>query len=359
MKIVGNLLVALPPSNEQYRIVARVDHLMSLCDELEARQQKKRESRARLNNAALDRLLAARAPGEFAEGWRRISDNFDLLYDAPENVGALRQAILQLAVMGKLVAQDASDEPASVLLEKIEAEKENLVRDKKIKKAEPLPPIEMEEAPFDLPNGWQWAKLGNLCELITKGSSPKWQGVNYVEPENGILFITSENVGSYLLNLKEPKYVEKKFNEIEPRSILKQNDILMNIVGASIGRTAIYDRNDIANINQAVCLIRVIDKQNLLNLRYLLHFFNSPICISFMFDKQVDNARANLSMGNISKFPVPLPPYLEQERIADKVNQLMSLCDNLEASLSRSQADGERLMEEVVRVVSGADCKSK
>lgn len=77
-------------------------------------------SRYNINGAALDRLLAARAPGEFAEGWRRISDNFDLLYDVPENVGALRQAILQLAVMGKLVEQDEKDEPAEVLIDKID-----------------------------------------------------------------------------------------------------------------------------------------------------------------------------------------------------------------------------------------------
>jgi type I restriction enzyme S subunit len=89
------ILVPIPPIEEQHRIVAKVDQLMSLCDELEARQQKKRESRAHINSAALDRLLAAPPPGEFAEAWRRISDNFDLLYDAPENVGALRQAILE------------------------------------------------------------------------------------------------------------------------------------------------------------------------------------------------------------------------------------------------------------------------
>ena len=343
----------LPPFKEQNRIVAKVDQFMALCDELEARQQKKHEQRILLNNAALDKLLTAPTPEEFAQHWQRISDNFDLLYDAPESVGQLRQAILQLAVQGKLVAQDTGDEPASVLEEKIKAEKKRLIQQGKIKKSK-TPSINIEKLPFPLPEGWIWVQLGTLCNLITKGSSPKWQGVKYVEPGNGVLFITSENVRNYSVSLEKSKYVEEKFNEIEPRSILKKSDILMNIVGASIGRTAIYNRDEIANINQAVCLIRVIGQENLLNLKYLLYFFNSPICISYMFDKQVDNARANLSMGNISKFLIPLPPFEEQKRIVAKVDQLMALCDELETGLVQAQTDGGKLMEAVVHHVLAA-----
>ena len=174
---------------------------------------------------------------------------------------------------------------------------------------------------------------------------------NYVEIEqdDGILFITSENVRNYSIDLTNPKYVEKKFNQIEPRSILSKNDILMNIVGASIGRSAIYNTDKIANINQAVCLIRIIGQNYLLNLNYLLHFFNSPICISFMFDKQVDNARANLSMGNISKFPIPLPPLNEQKRIVSKVDKLMKLCDELETKLTQTQTDSEKIINTAVK----------
>lgn len=275
-------------------------------------------------------------------------NNFELLADAPNGVQKLRELILQLAVQGKLVPQDPNDEPASLLLEKIKAEKEWLVKEKKIKKDKPLPPIAVDEMPFELPKRWEWVRLESLVKLITKGSSPKWQGVNYVDSNSGVLFITSENVRSYLLDLTEPKFVEAKFNEVEPRSILKRNDILMNIVGASIGRTAIYNLNEAANINQAVCLIRMIKPESLITLSYILHFFNSAICIGFMFDKQVDNARANLSMGNIAKFPIPLPPLNEQKRIVAKVDQLMALCDELEAKLIQSQINSEKLIDAAV-----------
>ena len=327
---------------------------MALCDELEKKQEKRNEARIILNISVLDHLLAAKDPKEFDTHWQRISTNFDLLYDKPETVGKLWQAILQFAVQGKLVPQDPKDEPATVLLEKIKAEKEQLIKEKRIKKTEPLPPIGEDEIPYKLPKGWVWGRLGNLSELITKGSSPKWQGINYTDKQDGILFVTSENVGSFKMLLDDPKFVEMKFNTIEPRSILKRNDILMNIVGASIGRTALFDSDEVANINQAVCLIRLVGQNKLLALDYFLYFFNSPQCISNMFDKQVDNARANLSMGNIAKFAIPLPPFGEQLRIAKKVSEILRMCDELETKLTHAEKASEELVEAVVREVVGS-----
>lgn len=259
----------------------------------------------------------------------------------------LRQNILQEAVQGKLVPQDPNDEPANILVERIKEEKERLITEKKIKKEKPLPLIIEDEIPYELPEGWLWTRLGDLCELITKGSSPKWQGVNYIDNQNGVLFITSENVGNYRLILTNKKYLEWKFNEIEPRSILKKGDILMNIVGASIGRTAIFEVDDVANINQAVCTIRTIDIS--IYRPYLLYFLNSSVCINYMYDKQVDSARANLSMGNISKFLIPLPPLNEQKRIVEKVDRFMYLCDELEKNIQQSKNDSELLMQSVLK----------
>ncbi|MDR7939575.1 restriction endonuclease subunit S [Enterobacter soli] len=327
--------VPVPPLSEQLRIVHKARDLMSLCDQLEQQSLTSLDAHQQLVETLLATLTDSQNAEELAENWARISQHFDTLFTTEASIDALKQTILQLAVMGKLVPQDPNDEPASELLKRIEQEKAQLVKEGRIKKQKLLPPISDDEKPFELPEGWEWCRLETITELITKGSSPKWQGVSYTDNPNDVLFITSENVGSFKILLDSEKYVEKKFNEIEPRSILTRNDILMNIVGASIGRTAIFNMNRNANINQAVCLIRVINNSMLLS--YLLNFFNSDICLSYMFDKQVDNARANLSMGNIAKFVLPIPPLNEQKRIVEHIDNLMSICDKLQSHLQSVQ----------------------
>lgn len=123
----------------------------------------------------------------------------------------------------------------------------------------------------------------------------------------------------------------------------------MNIVGASIGRTATFDRDDVANINQAVCLIGI--ENQALSKSYLLHFFNSQTCLEYMFDKQVDNARPNLSMGNIAKFLIPIAPQAEQHRIVAKVDALMALCDQLKTRIQQANQQQQKVAD--VLIVQG------
>ena len=299
-----NLILGLPPIEEQKRIVAKIEDLLPLVKEYDVAYEK----------------------------IEKLNNNF------PEQ---LKKSILQEAVQGKLVPQNPKDEPASVLIERIREEKQKLIQEKKIKKDknesyifrrdnshyEKIGNEERcidDEIPFDIPDSWEWVRLNSIVELITKGSSPKWQGINYVE-NNGILFLTSENVGSFSLLLNKKKFVETKFNDLSPRSILKKNDFLMNIVGASIGRTALFNIEETnANINQATCIIRIIEKYKSVELlNYLLIFFNSSICYSYMCNNLVDCARANLSMSNIANFLIPLPPLAEQQRIVEKIEQLL------------------------------------
>lgn len=338
--------VPIPPMQEQHRIAAKVNELMSLCDQLEQQQIESIDAHQILVETLLGTLTNVESAEELSQAWARITEHFDTLFTTEHSIDKIKQTILQLAVMGKLAPQDPNDEPASVLLKNIEKEKERMVEEGLIRKQKPVEEITTKEAPFELPDGWVFARLGNMTKLITKGSSPKWQGVSYTEDPNDILFVTSENVGSYRFLLENLKYVEKKFNEVEPRSILEKGDFLMNIVGASIGRTAIFNIDELANINQAVCLIRTFSEY--LNSKYLLHFFNSEVCISYMFDKQVENARANLSMGNIAKFVMPIPPRDEQDRIVAKVNELMMLCDSLKERIADTQTTQIHLADVIV-----------
>lgn len=332
--------IPLPPFAEQKRIVAKVDELMALCDRMEAQQQERDTRHAALARASLARFAEAPTPA-----------NLDFLFHPSYTItpADLRKSILTLAVQGKLVPQDLSDEPAKNLLSRIAAAKLRLQKEGRIGKDKVVDPVQSDDMPFDVPESWQLAKLAELTELITKGSSPKWQGISYVEEADGVLFITSENVGNYRLRkLDDLKYVDKQFNEIEPRSILKRGDVLMNLVGASIGRTAIYDLHDGANINQAVALIRLVRETEGVCAEFILHYFNSHYAIDLMLSSRVVTAQPNISLTDVREFTIPIPPLAEQRRIVAKVDQLMALVDQLETQLTASRASAEKLMAAVV-----------
>jgi type I restriction enzyme S subunit len=150
----------LPPIEEQHRIVANIDKLLARCDELEKLGTKREQLRLSVHTAAIQQLLDAVAQDGHSRAWHFLTQHFDDLYTVKENVSELRKAILQLAVMGKLVPQDPNDPPASELLKEIEAEKQWLVKAGKIKQPKPLPKIKPEEVPYELPQGWKWIRLG-------------------------------------------------------------------------------------------------------------------------------------------------------------------------------------------------------
>jgi type I restriction enzyme S subunit len=153
-----NQVIPFPPLAEQHRIVAKVDELMDLCDRLEAARAGREGVRDRLTTASLARLNAP-DPDTFQADARFALDALPSLTMRPDQIKALRQTILNLAVRGKLVPQDANDEPASELLKQIANEKSRLVKERKAKRQDPLPEIDLEQAPFGLPTGWAWGRF--------------------------------------------------------------------------------------------------------------------------------------------------------------------------------------------------------
>lgn len=287
---VLKLAFPLPPLAEQKRIVAKIEELFREVDRY----------------------------GESWEKLQKLNEKF------PED---MKKSLLQYAIQGKLVEQRPEEGAAEELYQQIQAEKQKLIKEGKIKKEKPLPAISEDEIPFEIPESWKWCRLGALAKLITKGSSPAWQGVSYTDETQGVLFVTSENVGNNEMLLSKRKYVERKFNEMHPSSILKYGDILTNLVGASIGRTAIFseDISD-ANINQAVCIIRLI---NISTTNYILKYLSSNMAIREMLNDIVDTARANLSLTSVANLLIPLPPLAEQKRIVKKIEELMELSEKL------------------------------
>ncbi|MCI5120152.1 MAG: hypothetical protein D3908_02965 [Candidatus Electrothrix sp. AUS4] len=177
--------------------------------------------------------------------------------------------------------------------------------------------------------------------MITKGSSPTWQGINYVD-KPGVLFVTSENVREGYLDLTKKKFLEPQFNDIQARSILKQNDVLVNIVGASIGRATVYPLSEPANINQAVALIRC--KKDKIEPKYLNKFLNSPEAIKIYDSMKKEVARANLSLQNISDLLIPSPPLSKQQELVKKIEKIETKIAELEATIANIPAQKEAIL---------------
>jgi restriction endonuclease S subunit len=163
---------------------------------------------------------------------------------------------------------------------------------------------------------WPMVELRELCTVITKGSSPNWQGVSYLDSP-GVLFVTSENIREGWVDLEHRKYVEDKFNEMETRSILRRGDVLTTLVGASIGRTAVFESDEIANINQAVGILRC-DPAKLIN-AFLMQLLNSEFLLSIIHANKVENARANISLTFFQQLRIPFPPLETQRAIVAEI----------------------------------------
>lgn len=167
------LVISVPPIGEQNRIASKVEELMSLCDQLEQQSLTSLDAHQQLVETLLATLTDSQNTEELTANWARISQHFDTLFTTEASIDALKQTILQLAVMGKLVPQDPNDEPASELLKRIEQEKAQLVKEGKIKKQKTLPPISEDEKPFGLPDGWEWTTMQGLYPEFQNGLSSR------------------------------------------------------------------------------------------------------------------------------------------------------------------------------------------
>ena len=255
-----------------------------------------------------------------------LLENFDLLATSVGGVAKLRELILNLAVRGRLVPQDPDDEPASELLKRIRGEKDRLIKEGKIKRDKPLPPVP-DEKPFDLPPGWEWVRLSALLSKIGAGSTPP--GGKEVYTNSGFKFLRSQNVWNEGLHLTDVALIPAEVHARMSGTVVLAQDILFNITGASIGRCALVpDDFDEANVSQHVTIIRPA----LTEIRHFLHVvLTSNHVQQTVMDVQVGVSREGLSIGKLGQFVIPLPPLAEQSRIVAKVEELMALCDRLEA----------------------------
>ncbi|WP_437216173.1 restriction endonuclease subunit S [Pectobacterium sp. LFLA-215] len=326
-----SLLVPIAPLSEQARIVTNVKKLMSLCDKLEQQSLTSLDAHQQLVETLLATLTDSQNAEELSESWARISQHFDTLFTTEASIDALKQTILQLAVMGKLVPQDPNDEPASELLKRIEQEKAQLVKEGKIKKQKPLPPVSDEEKPFELPEGWEWCRISNIAMFTTSGSRD-W--AKYYS-EKGALFVTMGNLSrdSYDLRMNNLRYVTPPIEGEGLRTKLEFFDLVISITGDVGNLGLIPEGLGEAYINQHTCLLRFIPTcQNY----YFPEFMRSRVA-KIQFDAPQRGIKNSFRLSDVEEMYLPLPPLKEQYRIAEKIKESLSICDTLKSRLQSAQ----------------------
>lgn len=373
-KLLNEKLAPIPPVSEQHRIVAKIDQLMAKCDELEKLRKEREEKRRAVHAAAVKQLLdSASSPAQpllspprrwgssasdsldsrlrgndgIKNAWGFIQQHFGELYTIKENVAELRKAILQLAIVGRLVPQDPNDPPASELLKAIEAEKQHLVKSGKIRQPKPLSSIKPEEVPYELPRGWEWVRLGEICSSVTSGSTPP---SSEFREDEGIPFIKVYNIRNQRVDFEyKRQFVTEGYASTKiKRSMLYPGDVLMNIVGPPLGKVAIVpDEFSVWNCNQAIVVFRPLVKE-------LNSFIYQFLCAGEFLNRIVLIGTAgqdNISLTKSMNIEYPLPPLPEQRRIVAKIDQLMVLCDKLEQQIDAATGKQTDLLNAVVAQV--------
>ncbi len=328
-------LVPLASLSEQKRIIAKINELMSLCDQLEQQSLTSLDAHSQLVETLLATLTDSHNAEELAENWARISQHFDTLFTTEASIDALKQTILQLAVMGKLVPQDPNDEPASELLKRIEQEKVQLVKEGKIKKQKPLPPVSDEEKPFVLPKGWEWCRFEDIVDIqsgITKGR-------NLVGRELiSVPYLRVANVQRGYLDLSEIKTIEIPVDEKDKYHV-KLNDLLITEGGDwdTVGRTAVWTDATfyVANQNH---VFKARPLVNELNVKWLETFMNSSVSRDYFAgaSKQTTNL-ASINKTQLRGCFIALPPISETSRILEQYISLLNVCDSLKCRLQSAQ----------------------
>lgn len=350
------LPVPLPPIEEQSRIVAKVDELMALCDKLEAQQQERRKLQNNLRQSTLQAVASATSPHELQTSWARLSDNFGRLFYAPEDVAELRGLILDIAMRGFLVHQDTEEESATHLCEYLEDQKRDLSKVRKLKLQKSLSQIADDEIPFAVPKGWEWVRLGQIAELINGD-----RGKNYPNKDEyvsiGVPWINTGHIEpDGTLTRHHMNFISReKFDSLNSGKI-ESGDLVYCLRGATFGKTAFVTPYEEGAIASSLMIIRPIISSLS---RFLYYYLISPLGRSQIFRFDNGTAQPNLSANSVGLFVYPLPPLNEQSRIADKIEQLMKVCDTLESQLRHSNEIAGLLAIATVSNITGISAEQE
>ena len=330
---ITQFLVPLPPLAEQHRIVAKVDELMALCDRLETTRKERETTRDRLATASLARLKAPDPdPAVFQNHAAFALNNLTPLTTRPDQIKALRQTILNLAVRGKLVEQDPKEDSSN----------QGKLRPDTAAEAYDVGAFESRAALFKRPFNWAIEPLSRVASHIVDclHTTPEWT-------EEGVLCIKTNQVRAGQLDLSSPHFVSEntykvRVNRLEP----SQDDILYIREGGVLGVACLVPSNTRLCLGQRLMQIRANDA---IAPQFLELCLNSPWITEFAAERTTGGAAPRVNMSIVRSYPIPLPPLSEQHRIVAKVNELMTVCDRLEAGLAGGEETRGRLVEAVLR----------
>ena len=338
-------VIPLPPLAEQHRIVAKVDELVALCEQLEAARTKRETTRDRLTAASLARLDAPDPdPAVFQNCAAFALDNFIPLTTRPDQVKALRQTILNLAVRGKLVEQDPNDEPASELLKRIATEKARLMKEKRTKARRASTPTICSDVPFDLPAGWRPVKIEQILVEIQTG--PFGSSLHQSDYQLG---------GTPVINpasIQNERIVPVDKMAVGPVTLerlasfkLRTGDVIMGRRG-EMGRCAVVSEREKGWLcGTGSLILRALEY---IYPRFLSMLIGSPFSRQYLGGTAVGTTMQNLNQTILLNLSFGIPPLAEQHRIVVKVNELMACCDKLEASLATSEDTRRGLLDALV-----------
>ena len=335
-------VLPLPPLAEQHRIVAKVDELMALCDQLENQHNNAAEAHEKLVTHLLGTLTQSQNAEDFNTHWQRISEHFDTLFTTEASIDALKQTLLQLAVMGKLVPQDPNDEPASELLKRIQAEKAKLIAEGKIKKDKPLAAITEEEKPFDLPHNWTLVRLSDITS-IRGGGTPSMAKSEYWGGQ--ILWVSPKDMHNGIIVDSELKITDKA---------LKESNLELVPVGSIliVGRSGILKRKLPAQITAVPCTvnqdIKAVTPIKPLSDRYMQLIFWGNEKEILIRDVKQGTTVQSLVYESLFSRSFSLPPVNEQQRIVAKVDELMAICDHLKSKITSANQLQQKLANVLV-----------
>ena len=331
----ADLLIPLPPLEEQKAIVEVVNTLFKEVEQLESLTKERIQLKESFVVSALNRLTEAE---NTQEEWNFLQQHFSSFFTEKKNIESLRETILQLAVQGKLTkgwrVNNPSKEPASELLKRIEDEKQQLIKEKKIKKENPLPTIAEDEMPYELPEGWVWCKLGSI---ITLKSGQDLKPSEYSDKEDfGLPYITGAS------NLLNEKVVINRWTNA-PRSIAKKGDLLITCKGSGVGKMGWLNVDSAHIARQIMAIDTYISPLNFIK---IIMDVNAMI-----YRKNAVGLIPGIDRPTVLNTLVAFPSKEEQKAIVEKVNSLMALCDELELQIETSHTQLEQLMQSCLKEV--------